>query len=96
MLHLRAPIRAACLISAILICHLGGIVADEAPRDRPIGVPAESMSSLRIAIIIPHLIEAALYEEKDEFQCLDGLASIPFAHVNDDYCDCADGSDEPG
>ena len=22
--------------------------------------------------------------------------SIPFASVNDDYCDCPDGTDEPG
>lgn len=31
-----------------------------------------------------------------EFACRDGSKKIPAARVNDDYCDCADGSDEPG
>jgi protein kinase C substrate 80K-H len=30
------------------------------------------------------------------FHCRDGSAEIPIQHVNDDYCDCIDGSDEPG
>lgn len=30
------------------------------------------------------------------FRCFDGYRSIPLAYVNDDYCDCVDGSDEPG
>lgn len=30
------------------------------------------------------------------FSCFDGGASLPFSAVNDDFCDCADGSDEPG
>jgi hypothetical protein len=28
--------------------------------------------------------------------CLDKSRSIPWSAVNDDYCDCPDGSDEPG
>uniref|UniRef100_A0A8C6H5I1 Glucosidase 2 subunit beta n=1 Tax=Mus spicilegus TaxID=10103 RepID=A0A8C6H5I1_MUSSI len=36
------------------------------------------------------------YEESKPFTCLDGTATIPFDQVNDDYCDCKDGSDEPG
>ncbi|XP_039273834.2 uncharacterized protein LOC120347799 [Styela clava] len=31
-----------------------------------------------------------------EFVCFDGNQSIPFHAVNNDYCDCSDGSDEPG
>uniref|UniRef100_A0AAR2LJ98 Glucosidase 2 subunit beta n=1 Tax=Pygocentrus nattereri TaxID=42514 RepID=A0AAR2LJ98_PYGNA len=36
------------------------------------------------------------YEENKPFTCLDGSRTIPFDRVNDDYCDCRDGSDEPG
>lgn len=37
------------------------------------------------------------YEPVDgEFACLDGSKRIAYAAVNDDFCDCPDGSDEPG
>lgn len=41
-------------------------------------------------------IERPLYEEDKPFTCLDGSRTISFDRVNDDYCDCQDGSDEPG
>ncbi|KNE68787.1 hypothetical protein AMAG_13428 [Allomyces macrogynus ATCC 38327] len=39
-----------------------------------------------------------LYKPRADGQwtCLDAPKTIPFAAVNDDYCDCPDGSDEPG
>uniref|UniRef100_A0A8R1I128 Glucosidase 2 subunit beta n=2 Tax=Caenorhabditis japonica TaxID=281687 RepID=A0A8R1I128_CAEJA len=39
-----------------------------------------------------------LYQESFQgtFRCLDGSRTILFSQLNDDYCDCPDGSDEPG
>uniref|UniRef100_A0A8C1VWU6 Glucosidase 2 subunit beta n=1 Tax=Cyprinus carpio TaxID=7962 RepID=A0A8C1VWU6_CYPCA len=42
------------------------------------------------------LTKKQFYEESKPFTCLDGSRTIPFDRVNDDYCDCKDGSDEPG
>ncbi|XP_003742901.1 glucosidase 2 subunit beta [Galendromus occidentalis] len=36
------------------------------------------------------------YNPLQDFVCLDGSKKMPFSRVNDDYCDCRDGSDEPG
>ncbi|EEZ98119.2 glucosidase 2 subunit beta [Tribolium castaneum] len=42
------------------------------------------------------LSRASLYNPDRNFLCFDNSKSIPFSQVNDEYCDCPDGSDEPG
>lgn len=37
-----------------------------------------------------------LYAPADKFTCRDKSKKIAWSAVNDDYCDCKDGSDEPG
>ncbi|MCJ1477158.1 hypothetical protein MMC13_005829 [Lambiella insularis] len=40
---------------------------------------------------------ARYYKTQDAFVCLSNPSiSLPLSNVNDDYCDCPDGSDEPG
>ena len=40
--------------------------------------------------------ELSYYKTGRYFKCIDQSLNVPFTHVNDDYCDCPDGSDEPG
>lgn len=44
--------------------------------------------------VAPH--DAAHYIPGKTFKCLHSLGVIGYVQVNDDYCDCDDGSDEPG
>lgn len=69
----------------------------------PRGVPLSSKSELAELFVsgIPlilleylYFVGAALYDPQKDFSCLDGSKLIPFSMVNDDYCDCPDGSDE--
>lgn len=53
-----------------------------------------SSASQVVLGVIPE--RASLYDPSKPFTCLDGLMTIAFDKVNDDYCDCRDGSDEPG
>lgn len=41
-------------------------------------------------------LDSPFYIAGEPFTCLDKSATIPWNKVNDDYCDCLDGSDEPG
>lgn len=59
-----------------------------------IGVPSKQTTDI-VRGIDPSL--SSRYDSnKGNFQCLDGIKEIPFKHVNDGFCDCFDGSDEPG
>lgn len=42
------------------------------------------------------LTKKVFYDPNRDFVCFDGSRTIPYPQVNDDYCDCNDGSDEPG
>lgn len=72
---------------ALLACLLTslslelGHVAGTSQLPRIRGIPASKNS---------------LYQPNQDFECLDGSLLVPFSSVNDDYCDCGDGSDEPG
>ncbi|XP_041359003.1 glucosidase 2 subunit beta-like isoform X2 [Gigantopelta aegis] len=69
------------VLFSIFITSCNGVI------ERPRGVPPSKASSYQ-----PNA--------EQSFTCLstpDGsVVSIPFIYVNDDYCDCEDGSDEPG
>ncbi|XP_017779093.1 PREDICTED: glucosidase 2 subunit beta [Nicrophorus vespilloides] len=44
-----------------------------------------------------HEYQAPLYKPVDNnFRCLVSQEYVDYRRVNDDYCDCIDGSDEPG
>ena len=52
-------------------------------------------ASLNIRGLDPSLAE--FYKQSgDSFKCLDGQRTIKYSLINDNYCDCFDGSDEPG
>ncbi|KAK6173168.1 hypothetical protein SNE40_016675 [Patella caerulea] len=40
--------------------------------------------------------KASFYRPAETFRCIQSGKTIPFEYINDDYCDCEDGSDEPG
>lgn len=44
----------------------------------------------------PRSLEAVYAGSGGRFTCFDGSATIDLARINDDFCDCRDGSDEPG
>lgn len=63
-------------------CILNGVSGDSMPKFLRGVDPANS------ALYVP--------DENGMWKCLGSDVRIPFDRVNDDFCDCPDGSDEPG
>ncbi|TFK28627.1 endoplasmic reticulum protein [Coprinopsis marcescibilis] len=57
---------------------------------------AASGSRDKLLGVDPALIKKYTPSKSKTWACLDGSKDIPWTSVNDDYCDCLDGSDEPG
>lgn len=60
------------------------------------GVAAASASSADLRGVSPGVQNKYKPDSASKWRCLDGTRVLPFKAVNDDFCDCADGSDEPG
>ena len=56
---------------------------------------ASSINAASVRGASPHL-QSHYDTNVETFRCLDGSKSIHRSRVNDNYCDCIDGSDEPG
>ncbi|KAI0052642.1 hypothetical protein FA95DRAFT_1483311 [Auriscalpium vulgare] len=59
-----------------------------------LAVPANTASTL--LGVNPKLLARYAPDAAQKWTCLDRSKQIPWTAVNDDYCDCPDGSDEPG
>ena len=68
--------------AALLLLLLLGVAAAAAAAATPRGVSEAQADQYALA--------------GGKFKCLDGSKTIPAKQVNDNYCDCPDGSDEPG
>lgn len=73
--------RAAALACCILAACLAAGAAGTTPRPRGVR---------------PELLDRYLRAGNATFRCINGSKEIAFEKVNDDFCDCPDGTDEPG
>ena len=79
--------RDVALVALAALCFAGAVAAGGADlgagaahRGVPLGVDPKNAARF----------------QGETFVCDGGAVSLDFSRVNDDYCDCADGADEPG
>merc|ERR1712136_576590 len=86
------PISGAC--RCFVFCLLSQVLLLTAPSGSSSMGASEIAATFRRGVPV---VKRSLYNPNLEtFACLDGSKKIPIQQVNDDYCDCRDGSDEPG
>ena len=71
------------------------VIAALALQFVPILAEAGPGSELSVRGVAPEL-QSRYKSGNGKFACSSGGPSIPADRVNDNYCDCIDGSDEPG
>uniref|UniRef100_A0A2M4A6A2 Glucosidase 2 subunit beta n=1 Tax=Anopheles triannulatus TaxID=58253 RepID=A0A2M4A6A2_9DIPT len=80
--HRHGGVAGWLLLMVVTVGHFGWVARSELPRPRGVSIS-----------------HANLYEDRagsGQFVCLDGRKVIHRERINDDFCDCEDGSDEPG
>ncbi|KAG8932306.1 hypothetical protein FRC02_001313 [Tulasnella sp. 418] len=75
---------------------LSGSVNVLAAAALPLFLSTGATSASSIKGVDPSKANLYVPSSSQTWKCLDGSKEIPWSAVNDDYCDCNDGSDEPG
>ena len=83
-----------CVLLCVLVAAAAAL-ASRAPSVAGQATPADRMAGVPLSKRDLYM-DAVVGGANAVFVCFDGSASIPGNAVNDDYCDCNDGSDEPG
>ena len=74
----------------LLFSVVGWLLVSAQPVSSTYGVPEGEEALYR------QTVQFLSYTELQLFTCKDGSRTLSIGQVNDDYCDCDDGSDEPG
>ena len=53
-------------------------------------------SKLGLVLVLLFLADDNYYKSSDVIRCKDGSGKFTKAQLNDDMCDCVDGTNEPG
>lgn len=76
-----AKARAVLALLSLCVLSIAGSASSSIPTDPFVGIAPEDLK---------------YYKSSDVIKCKDGSKKFARAQLNDDFCDCPDGTDEPG